>query len=359
MSDELPDKVEALVVDDSQTILATAKKMLESEFTVLTAKDGQEAWDIINDNDQIKIVFTDMQMPEMNGMQLLVKIRESDDERIAKLPVIMITGQTDTPAGKRAVFDIGATDFIGKPFDAMDLLSRARSNTMPQRRSSDQSRSQDDDVMLTPSAFVSIGERVMVKAQCTDEEFTIVNVEIDNIGVIKSQLEAKTVRQIIVSIIRRLCGVMRDGDIATRIGENKFTILLYTNEINALPAVERICTHMSKLVFELKGQTLKAELAYGYASLNSINKKQKFTDLCVNADTALTVAKTIKLGHRIYSYSDTNEQPTKVVQNDADDLLPAMINVLDGEYHLVKTDDAVRLKQHMEKYLDYLAKKRR
>ena len=191
----------------------------------------------------------------------------------------------------------------------------------------------------------------------TDEEFTVVNIEIDNINTIKSQIEAKTVRQIIVSIIRRLCDVMRDGDIATRIGENKFTILLYTNEVNALPAVERICGHMSKLIFELKGKTIKAELAYGYASLHSINKKQKFTDLCVNADSALTVAKTIKLGQRIYAFNDVGDKPDQDIRNDAEELLPAMTNVLDGDYHLIKTDDAVRLKQHMQKYLDYLSKR--
>ena len=137
MSSNISDKVEALIVDDSPTILATAKKMLDSEFVVHTAKDGKEAWDLINENDEIMLVFTDMQMPVLNGMQLLLMIRESEDHRISRLPVIMITGQSDSPAGKRAVFDIGATDFIGKPFDAMDLLSRARSNTQPKRRVSD------------------------------------------------------------------------------------------------------------------------------------------------------------------------------------------------------------------------------
>ena len=70
-------------------------------------------------------------MPMMNGLELLLKIRKSNDIRLAKLPVVMITGKSDTDAGKQAVFDIGATDFIGKPFDTLDLISRARSHVNP------------------------------------------------------------------------------------------------------------------------------------------------------------------------------------------------------------------------------------
>ena len=57
-----------------------------------------------------------MHMPVMNGMMLLQTIRESDCERIANLPVIMITGHEDTEAAKKATHNLGATDFLGKTF---------------------------------------------------------------------------------------------------------------------------------------------------------------------------------------------------------------------------------------------------
>ena len=123
MSDQGDNKNEILVVDDSATILAMATKMLRDEFIVHTAKDGGEAWNVLSENENIKVLFSDLQMPVMNGMQLLLKIRESNEKRISTLPVIMVTGQSDSAAGKKAVFDIGATDFIGKPFDAMEPVS--------------------------------------------------------------------------------------------------------------------------------------------------------------------------------------------------------------------------------------------
>ncbi len=352
MTEQVSDKVATLVVGDSATILATAKKMLDSEFVVFTAKDGEEAWQIICDNEQIKIVFSDMQMPVLNGMQLLLRIRESDDLRISKLPVIMITGQSDSPAGKRAVFDIGATDFIGKPFDAMDLLSRARTNTLPQRRESDR---KDVDAMLTPSAFQSIGNQSLVKALNINEEFTVVNVEFCNIDELKQLLDSKSVRQVILSIIKRLTGALREDDIATRIGENKFSILLNSNQFNAESAVERISAYMSKLVFELKGSTLKTILAYGYSTLNCDDKDIKFIDLCAQADEALKIAKTIKLGHRVSGYSAAGGGELNRIQGNSVDLTSAMKHVFNGDYYRIDKSEAAELKVHMEKFLDYLS----
>lgn len=359
MSDQNNTKNETLVVDDSATILATAKKMLEGEFNVHTAKDGAEAWEVINNNQNIKIVFTDMQMPIMNGMQLLLKIRESEDVRISKLPVIMITGQSDSPAGKKAVFDIGATDFIGKPFDAMDLLSRARSNTQPRRRAIDRSIDGAAEVFITPSGFQNIGNAELAKAFETKEEFTVVNIELVNIEEIKNVAGNKPARQIIVSMVRRISDTLREGDVATRIGENRFAIILYSDQYNAKQAVERLCEYMKKLVFELKGKTLITELAYGYSSANCYDNDMRFSDICTQADTALKEAVKIKLGNQIVVFAEQGgnavvEKP----QNKAVDLWPALTHIVDGDYHLVQDEHMTDLVRCMNAFLDYVNEKK-
>ena len=120
---------EILIIDDSPTIRATIAKYLGDEYITHNAVDGEEGWETQQMNECISLVFCDIQMPVMNGMLLLQKIRESNCERIANIPVIMITGHDDTEAAKKATHNIGATDFIGKPFDKIDILSRARSYT--------------------------------------------------------------------------------------------------------------------------------------------------------------------------------------------------------------------------------------
>ena len=356
MSGQGNNKNEILVVDDSATILATAKKMLQEEFVVHTAKDGAEAWDVIVENENIKVVFSDLQMPVMNGMQLLLKIRESDEKRISILPVIMVTGQSDSPAGKKAVFDIGATDFIGKPFDAMDLLSRARSNSHPSRRENDEpDRSQQ--VFVTPSGFQSMGREALVTSQETKEEFSVVQIEISNIEEIKKEIDSKSVRQIIVSLVKRISNVLRERDIATRIGENKFAILLYADAHNTKLAVERLCECLKKLVFELNGKVLRKELVYGYSSGDCYNKKISFVDICKQADMALKEAKKVRLGNQVVGYSEPGKVEASNVVSEEADLWPDLTHVIDGDFHLVDERHEDALIKKMELYMAHVRKK--
>lgn len=362
MSDPGDKKAEIIVVDDSATIIATAKKMLQEEFVVHTAKDGGEAWNIISENKNIKIVFSDMQMPVMNGMQLLLKIRESNDHRISTLPVIMVTGQSDTPGGKRAVFEIGATDFIGKPFDAMDLLSRARSNLGPSRRSVDQAdRSQQ--IFVTPSVFQSLGREALIKSQQTKEDFSVVQIEISNIDDIKKEIDSRSVRQIIVSLVKRISSVLRDGDIATRIGENRFAILLYADKRNTKHTVERLCECLKKLVFEINGKSLRKELVYGYSSADIYNKKISFVDICKQADMALKDARSIRLGNKIAVYNEPVKsqvkKSVKVVKaiKEELDIWPDLTHIAEGNFQLVNEKHEDALVKCFDSYLDYVKKK--
>ena len=123
MNDETTEKPQILVVDDSKVIRRAAIKMLGDGYQVHEAVDGMDSWQQLQRNDAISVVFTDMQMPEMNGMELLANIRNSDDERLAALPVIMITGVGDTEDAKRMVFDAGAI-FLAGPSLMRDLTAR-------------------------------------------------------------------------------------------------------------------------------------------------------------------------------------------------------------------------------------------
>ena len=105
-----------LVVDDSRVIRRAAVKILQKEFDVVEAEDGQQAWDELQKNPKISAVFSDLGMPNMDGFQLLETIRSARDEALAKIPVIIITGAEETDGTKEKVLAMGATDFITKPF---------------------------------------------------------------------------------------------------------------------------------------------------------------------------------------------------------------------------------------------------
>lgn len=358
MSEEIDNKCEVLVVDDSATILASAKKMMQDEYTVHTAKNGEDAWALLNENQGIKIVFSDLQMPGMNGMQLLLKVRESNDPRLAQMPVIMITGQSDSTAGKRAVFEIGATDFIGKPFDAFDLLSRARTNTGKGRRSKDAADS-SQDLFVTPSNFQNKGKEILARAFETKEEFTVLHIEFSNFEQIKASVGAKSVRQIVVSIAKRINGVLREGDVATRIGENKFAILMFADSYNAKAAVERLSVYMKKLAFEMNGESLTVSLAFGYSSANCYDRDTGFSDICDQADSALEEASQNKLTDRVAVYGETDGGFTESSKDKAVDLWPALTHVVEGNYDKVEAEHIDELVKCMNAFLDYQKKNKK
>lgn len=126
-------KPRILVVDDSKVIRNAAQKMLGSEFDVVTAQDGDEAWEYLEIDHSIRVVFTDLTMPGLDGYALLRKIRAAVDPDIQSLPVIVVTGAEDSELARMRVLELGATDFIAKPFSTIDLVARARAHATYQR----------------------------------------------------------------------------------------------------------------------------------------------------------------------------------------------------------------------------------
>lgn len=112
-----------LIVDDSKFVRTTFNRILKSSFVVLEAADGEAAWKTIQEDASIVMVFSDLDMPKLDGFGLLRLVRGAKDERVRKLPVIVISGSQDQAANSRAR-QAGANDFISKSAEAPDVLAR-------------------------------------------------------------------------------------------------------------------------------------------------------------------------------------------------------------------------------------------
>jgi two-component system, chemotaxis family, chemotaxis protein CheY len=112
-----------LVVDDSSTMRRIIKNTLArlGYKEVLEGEDGVQGWDALNDNPDIEMLITDWNMPEMNGLELVKKVRA--DERFVDLPIIMVT----TEGGKAEVITAlkaGVNNYIVKPFTPQVLKEK-------------------------------------------------------------------------------------------------------------------------------------------------------------------------------------------------------------------------------------------
>ncbi len=96
-----------LVVEDSEFFLNQVRRFIEEEgYKVVTAMDGVEAWNVLNETEGIRVVVTDIEMPNMDGYELAKKIRS--DSRFSHLPVVAVTslaGEEDIAKGVKAGID--------------------------------------------------------------------------------------------------------------------------------------------------------------------------------------------------------------------------------------------------------------
>ena len=112
-----------MVVDDSITMRKVTSRVLErSEMGVLTAKDGLDAIDKMQD--QVPdLMLLDIEMPRMDGFELATHMR--NDPRLRDVPIIMITSRSGDKHRQRA-FEIGVDRYLGKPYQEADLLLNIR-----------------------------------------------------------------------------------------------------------------------------------------------------------------------------------------------------------------------------------------
>ena len=113
------DKINTILVVDDQEINRDALgAILEDEYEILYAENGQEALDILRAHtDEISMVMLDLIMPVLNGFDVLKIIRA--DEELSKIPVVVLTAEREA---ELKALQAGAADFITKPFDEVEII---------------------------------------------------------------------------------------------------------------------------------------------------------------------------------------------------------------------------------------------
>lgn len=117
-----------LVVDDNEMNRAMLVDMLSSEYKVTEAANGREAIDILRRQElEISLVLLDIVMPEMDGFEVLAMMNKLD--LISRIPVITISAENSSAYIDHA-YDLGATDYISRPFDVKTVHRRVRNTLM-------------------------------------------------------------------------------------------------------------------------------------------------------------------------------------------------------------------------------------
>ena len=111
-----------LVVDDDKEIVESIEIYLNNEgYKVFKAYDGLEALDILT-NEEIHLILMDIMMPKLDGIKATIKIRQEKN-----IPIILVSAKGED-TDKILGLNIGADDYITKPFNLLELIARVKSN---------------------------------------------------------------------------------------------------------------------------------------------------------------------------------------------------------------------------------------
>ena len=127
---EIPEETERLLIliaDDSQSNRELLTEMLKDGYDIVEAEDGEKAIEQLHEYGKgISLVLLDLLMPVMDGFDVLAYM--GTNKWLEDIPVIMISSEDSTPYVKRA-YELGATDYIGRPFDE-NIVYRRVQNTI-------------------------------------------------------------------------------------------------------------------------------------------------------------------------------------------------------------------------------------
>jgi len=128
-------KKQILVVDDREALLAAIQDILEIEgYTILTATDGMKALEVMEET-RPDLIVADILMPQMDGYAFYEAVRARQDW--ASIPFIFLTAKAEREDVSKGM-DLGAEEYITKPFEPQELLLAVRARlTPPENHESD------------------------------------------------------------------------------------------------------------------------------------------------------------------------------------------------------------------------------
>lgn len=150
------DKFTILLVEDNADLLHYLSQSLSKEYHILQARDGQEGYDTAAHH-MPDLVITDLMMPKLDGRNMCKQIR--DNEKTSHIPLIMLTAKADRES-KLEGLDVGADDYLTKPFDAKELELKIRNIQRQRERLHEHIRNK----FLFPESNLTANDKFIQKA---------------------------------------------------------------------------------------------------------------------------------------------------------------------------------------------------
>ncbi len=283
--------IKVLVVDDSHLFRKSLTELLlVQRYNVVNTDNGKKALEILKQHPDIKLVITDYQMPEMDGLELIEKIRKKFNKN--ELGIIGISSELDKFLSASFI-KLGANDFIIKQsFITEEFYSRV-TQCIQNLEHIDMIREAAIKDALTGlynrRYFYDTGEKLFADAVRENARLTCAMIDIDNFKQVNDTHGHATGDRVLRNVAGILTNRMRESDIVARLGGEEFCILSVNMEQkNAKKVFENIRKMTAKsLVKNDENQKTGATISIGVAT----NPTETIEEMIKRADQLLYDAK--------------------------------------------------------------------
>lgn len=280
-----------LVVDDSALSIKFLTNILEEEkFNVYSLQSGLQ---VLNKVIEIMpdVIMLDIIMPGMDGFEICKLLKSNLD--IADIPVIMATASTNSIDIKRAL-EIGAFDYIKKPFDQIEVIARLRSAIRFKRilnMLSDMAMKDGLTGLYNHTLLIELFNGELSKQERTNDTIAFVMLDIDFFKKVNDTYGHATGDIILKELAKILKDSMRIGDIVGRYGGEEFgLVLLSIDRQNVLNLCNRLRRDVEEFSFNNEDIPIRITISIGIY-FKEFNDTTSGQEMIRKADDALYRAK--------------------------------------------------------------------
>lgn len=252
---ESQEKPIVLVADDSRVMRVALTRILKEQYTVVEAEHGEDAWAKLTAETGVQMVFSDLSMPQLDGFGLLGRIRGSDQARIREVPFIVITGNEDDQTVREKAMSGGATDFILKPFQSVEIKARAKAHVDHLRKLGavseqlEQNSVQDEATGLANRRHLARrAEEALAFAARQQLPVAVIQIQLDRYQAFRREHGDDDARQALVAVAGILRSHTRTEDTVAHFDDGLFVMLsVAADHIGAAQLAGRVAEAVSGL----------------------------------------------------------------------------------------------------------------
>lgn len=292
-------KLAVLVADDDPIYRKMLEKCLRNwNLSVITAANGQEAWDILQMKEAPKLVVLDWMMPGMDGIELCRKIRA---RKTAPYSYILLLTSRDEKQDLLHGLEVGADDYLTKPFDANELHARlitgsrilALQDALLQKENQLRFEASHDRLtgLWNRGAILDFLQRELARAERSAQLLGLVMLDVDHFKKVNDTYGHQVGDVVLKTVAKRLSGAVRQYDWIGRYGGEEFLAIINVGINDDLSVVgERLRTSVADKPVQIQSGELKITISAGLA-LSTPGAHLACDALIAAADQALYRAK--------------------------------------------------------------------